>query len=356
MVHQKATEMSDSSGHLPYLTRDFQGIGGRLKTSPEDFVVEEIPAYLPSGNGEHLYLKFRKRGLDTKVAIHRLADALGADVREAGWAGLKDRHAETTQWASFARVPEDRVTGVDLEGIEVLETSRHGNKLRTGHLRANRFDILVRGASDVVQARATLAVLEGRGCPNYYGDQRFGRDNLARALAWARGGRAPKGRFQRKLLASVLQSAGFNEVCRDRVAAGTVDKALPGDVFRKEDSGGLFTTGDLDDAARRVATNEISPTGPMPGPKMRRAVGEVERLEAVALERVGLDPDGIDRLARFAPGTRRSLRVFPTDATASVTADGLRVTFTLRSGAYATSVMRELMKTETTPARVACSD
>ncbi len=170
---------------LPKLTNAAVPIPGRLRATPEDFQVDEIPAYLPSGEGEHLFVRFEKRGLTTPEAVRRIAVALGADARDAGWAGLKDRNAVTTQWASFARADRDLALSATVDGVRVLEAARHGNKLRTGHLVGNRFTLRVRDVPSDRHADVgpLLDELARTGVPNYFGEQRFGVEgrNLARA-------------------------------------------------------------------------------------------------------------------------------------------------------------------------------
>ncbi|MFG0276004.1 MAG: tRNA pseudouridine(13) synthase TruD [Phycisphaerales bacterium] len=172
-----------------YLTSDIPGLGGRLRDEPEDFVVDEIPLYTPSGEGEHLYLRIEKRDMATSYAAEQLARALNVRTRWVASAGLKDRRAVTTQWMSI-HDPQRRLdpaAGELRPGLRILETGRHGNKLRRGHLRANRFTITLRGARhDADGARAVLEDLARRGVPNRAGEQRFGnRANnhlLGRAL------------------------------------------------------------------------------------------------------------------------------------------------------------------------------
>jgi tRNA pseudouridine13 synthase len=185
------------------------------------------------------------------------------------------------------------------------------------------------------------------GVPNYYGEQRFGRDgdNVPRARRWlVDGGRAPRGRFERKLLVSALQSALFNDVLAARLADGLFEVPVPGDLMRREETGGLFVTADLDEARARMAAWEISPTGPMFGTKMRSAEDEARRREESVLAAAGLDASHLARFGRAGEGARRPLRVRPLDAT--VTADGpdLRLAFELPAGAYATAITREILK------------
>jgi len=161
---------------LAYLTADLPGSGGTIRKTPEDFEVTEIPLYGTSGEGDFLYLLVRKRGMGTFEAVRRLGAALQVPEREIGYAGLKDARAVTTQWLSVPGACEPRARALDLDGIDVLEVRRHGNKLRIGHLRGNRFSIIVRGAppGGAERAAAVLDVLLRRGAPNYFGEQRFG--------------------------------------------------------------------------------------------------------------------------------------------------------------------------------------
>jgi tRNA pseudouridine13 synthase len=163
----------------PYLTADLPGVGGRIKVDYDDFTVQEIPLYLPSGQGQHTYVTLEKRGLSTFQAVSRIARAVGVDPQSVGYAGLKDAHAVTVQTISLFDVPpeqiERRAEGT-LSGIRILSVSRHTNKIKIGHLRGNRFTIRVRDvAPDALPAaQAILDVLARRGVPNYFGEQRFG--------------------------------------------------------------------------------------------------------------------------------------------------------------------------------------
>src|SRR6185436_4599409 len=177
---------------------------------------DEVPLYAASGTGEHLYVRIEKRSMTTRDAVRDIARASGVPEREIGTAGMKDKHAVTRQWLSL---PERRSKPADQwtlpEGLSVLETARHGNKLRTGHLRGNRFTIRIVGAHEdaEAQARAFVAELQARGLPNYFGVQRFGRDadNVPAALDWLSAERTGKKGtpFQRKFFPSVLQSEVF---------------------------------------------------------------------------------------------------------------------------------------------------
>lgn len=326
-----------------------------IKTSPSDFVVDEIPAYTPTGEGEHLFVEITKTGLNTLDAVRLIASALGVDGQQAGVAGMKDRHAVTTQWLSFpfplGRDTEAALT-LAIDGIEIRRAERHKNKLKTGHLRGNRFTLTLR---DVTQVDTLIAGLERagrRGVPNAYGAQRFGRDrdNAKQAAAWLRGERrAPRGRKEKRFLVSALQSHMFNEVLRER--ADSWDHILVGDLAQKHDSGGLFLADAAAhaDAAARCAAGELAATGPMFGPKMRWPEGEPERIERAVLEREIGDLALLAPVAKLAQGARRSLRLEVTEmnVTRGVTPDVLTVSFVLPKGGYATTVLAHVCDTTT---------
>jgi tRNA pseudouridine13 synthase len=175
-VWKSATEPYTPRVDLAYLTEDLPGTGGRLRVVPEDFRVDEIPLYLPGGEGEHLYMKVWKRGIATFEAARRLAAGLDVPERHVSYAGLKDARAVTTQWMSVPASAADRLEGFVDRRMKILEHSLHSNKLKLGHLRGNRFRIVVRDTEPEPAARAAriLDVIVRRGVPNYFGEQRFG--------------------------------------------------------------------------------------------------------------------------------------------------------------------------------------
>jgi tRNA pseudouridine13 synthase len=159
-----------------YLTAEVPGTGGAIKGSPEDFLVEEIAAYQPSGQGEHCYAVIEKRGIATLEALRRLSKALGVQERDIGYAGMKDAVGVTRQTVSIPRVAPDKVLALQIPGVSILSAQLHGNKLRLGHLKGNRFLIKVRDVvpGALAHAEATIAILEKRGVPNRFGAQRYG--------------------------------------------------------------------------------------------------------------------------------------------------------------------------------------
>ena len=339
---------------LPYLTTSIGPVDAVFRSTPEDFEVEEVPAYAPSGTGEHIFAFIEKRGLTTKDAVRALCESVGADPKAAGWAGLKDRHAITRQWISIWGTTPSALSEAAVDGIRVLEAAPHPHKLRTGHLQANQFRIRLRqlDPSRIDDVRRVLAEIETRGLPNYYGEQRFGRegDNAQRALRWVLGeARAPRGGFHRKLQMSALQSDLFNRCVAERVKSSTLGQVFAGDVMKKHDSGGLFIATDVEDTQARTDAWEISPTGPMFGAKMRWPEGEALAREEALLQEVGLTLDHLGKWKRIASGTRRFVRIPVRNIGVTVSDDTVDLEFTLPAGSYATILVREILKRDAQP-------
>ncbi|MBA3460073.1 MAG: tRNA pseudouridine(13) synthase TruD [Deltaproteobacteria bacterium] len=345
---------------LPYLTADLPGTGGVLRTRDEDFFVDEEPAYLPSGAGDHVFVRIEKRGMTSRHAVAQVARALGVAERDIGIAGMKDRHAVTRQWLSLPppATPE-LALAMTIENITILEASRHPHKLRTGHVRGNKFVLRVRGAAtdSVERARAILARLaETPGAPNWYGEQRFGRDgdNAQKGRDLVSGARK-LGRDKKldRLFVSALQSELFNAWLVARMGDGMYRRVVVGDVLHKT-GGGMFVCEDAATDEARLGAGELVLTGPMFGDKMRRppdGTPAAER-EAAVLAAAGLEAAAFGNVRALAEGTRRDATITVADASVSAVAstedergETFEVAFALPGGAYATAVMREVMKT-----------
>lgn len=341
----------DSIRSLPYLTPVLPGVGGRIKVRPEDFEVEEVPAYEPCGKGEHLFLWVEKRDVGAEWFAREVARRLGIGAAEVGTAGLKDRHAVTRQWVSVPAAAESRLGQVDGDGISVLRVSRHTNKLRPGHLRGNRFRVLIRDADATAAERAEpiLVRLRQHGLPNFYGPQRFGRDGETARMGMAmlrkeRDHVRPP--FLRKLALSAGQSLLFNEYMSRRLADGLLRTVLDGDVMAKWPGGGMFVTRDVTAEQARFDVREIVTAGPMFGSKTFAAAGVAAEREAAVLRDAELPADAFIRFGKLVQGTRRHNLVYIDDLTEAVEEDGLRLKFTLSAGSYATVLLREVMKTD----------
>jgi tRNA pseudouridine13 synthase len=330
------------------LTAGLPGTGGKFRLAPEDFEVEEIPAYLPSGHGEHLFLWVEKVGIDTPEAAFRIAAALGLHLAEVSWAGLKDRLAITRQWFSVpARIEHALPALLPSAELRLLDHARHGNKLRVGHLRGNRFRIRIRDAERPDAAVPVMRQLVALGLPNAFGEQRFARaDAIVRGLALIRGQRLPKrpSAFERKFYVSAYQALLFNRMLEARLRAGALRKALTGDLMRKTDSGGLFLCQEPEVDQPRVEQGEVGPTGPIFGWKMQRPGGEVDAAEQALLTAEGLTLDSFRLLRSIAEGTRRPYSVPVSDARWSIDGSTVELSFTLPAGSYATVLLDEVIK------------
>lgn len=430
----------DHSAHVQtgvYLTDEIAGIGGRLRERPEDFIVEEVPLYQPSGEGEHVYLFVQKVNMSTTQLVALVAKHFRVREFAVGYAGLKDKKAVTRQVLSV-HVPGKKLEdfpSLQHDRVQVMWADMHGNKLRRGHLLANRFAIKIRGVSfrSVIQANRVLQTLAKLGVPNRAGEQRFGffgnnhlvareliKGNAKGALdellgpkpleaypagyvderqvesrrLYAQGeffkalGLMPLGattecealralsrganpeqavrainRTQRGFFISGFQSAVFNAVLERRMREGTFATLRAGDLAYKHDNGAVFSVDGAvmndPETARRLQALEISPSGPNWGVKMMRAGGEVGAMELECLTRFGVSVEELqafaERTGEEIDGDRRALRVpltYP-DVEAGVDEHGefVRCSFELPPGAFATTVMSEIMKPERVKAK-----
>jgi tRNA pseudouridine13 synthase len=337
----------------PLLTADLPGIGGKIKTEPEDFEVEEIPAYEPSGQGDFLYLWIEKRDMGAEYFQRQVAQRLGLHAGEIGMAGLKDRRAVTRQWIAVPANVESRLSDLDGPGVRVLKVSRHTNKLKPGHLHGNRFRILIRDldSSKLDALPLVLDSIRQHGMPNYYGVQRFGhdRETLQMGMALVRGetpARRARTRFLQKLVLSAAQSALFNHCLGRRLADGLLRRVLPGDVMAKYPFGGMFVAEDVAREQPRFDAREIVTTGPIYGRKMFPAQREAAWREAGTLVEFGLTTGSFHGFGKLLQGTRRHNLVYVDDLATESTPAGLLLTFTLPAGSYATVLLREIMKCE----------
>ena len=328
---------------LPPLTAQLPGSGGSIRQALEDFTVEELPLYLPEGSGSHAYARVEKRGLTTRDLVLALLRQ-GLKEKEIGVAGLKDKYAVTRQWLS---VPNRHAAVFDalaeLDGARVLETSRHRNKLGIGHLRGNRFSIRVRDG-DAATAAAVLEVLKTQGVPNYFGPQRFGRfgTNALDGLKLIRGEHVPGGHRLKRFFLSALQSLLFNHMLRGRLERGLYGRVVQGDWAKKRETGGVFVVEDAEAEQPRAERGDISATLPLYGKKVK-----VSGFTAGVFENETLDYFSL-RWSDFTArkGSRRPSRIFLDDVVLTPEKGGYMLAFTLQKGAFATSVLREVMKVE----------
>ena len=308
---------------------------GRLRTAPEDFVVDELLGFEPAGAGHHTLLRVRKRQANTEWVARQLAREARVKPFDVGYAGLKDRHAVATQWFSVPagrREPQSWLQFAG-EGFAVLEAHAHARKLPRGALAGNRFEIRVRGCSvsaEALQQRAQLIVRGG--VPNYFGPQRFGRD--LGNLQLAAGARA--GGFQ----ISAARSLIFNAVLAARVTDGSWNRLLPGELANLDGSGSHFAVASVDaDLQARLEALDIHPSGPLWGEGPPQPGAELARYEAAIAQEF---PAALATLAGAgAEAARRSLRLAAHDLRIECEQHDVLLRFELRSGGFATTVLRE---------------
>ena len=343
-----------TSDQIPLNQCDFTPIGGDLGTDAEDFTVSEIPAYLPCGSGEHLYLKIQKRGKSTLDVLKLFEIEFGIKESDIGYAGKKDAHAVTEQWLSIRSKSDmdDALRALQsITWLKILEVSRHTNKLRLGHLRGNQFRIRLTDvtASDEAIDKA-LRATESKGFINYFGKQRFGFEgaNAQRGIEILRGGKAPH--QLRILYINAVQSAIFNLTAGRRFLE-TGFAICEGDVLRKHHAG-CFVCEDPHTDAERAAQGEVTVMLPLPGKKVMHGRHFTEKIEQKSLEDFFhawnlCDHDfsalNTDCLSRFADGDRREFWIKPEQMIFRRTNDNsIWVEFNLPSGSYATVLLRHL--------------
>lgn len=320
-----------------YLTQT-PGIGGKIKTKLEDFIVEEVPLYSPSGEGNHIYLYIEKRNTSTLELISELKKTFQLKDSEIGVAGWKDKQAITRQWIS---IPESKFTDKKLS-VKILEQKKHTNKLRTNHLKGNIFNITIRDTkpNSLKHAEETLKILKEKGLPNYYGKQRFGIDakNPEKGKQILLNKRKESPRLRRFLVSS-YSSYLFNRYLDFRIQNNLFNKFISGDVAKKHDTGGLFIVEDIKKEQERLDRFEISPTGPIFGKKMIAPRNESETIENKILEEEKIKKE----LFNSQPGTRRFLRVKIEDVLIEEDKN-IKLNFFLPAGSYATVLLNEVMK------------
>lgn len=339
--------MPVSGAELAAWTEGRPTVTARFRESPDDFGVEEQLGWEPGGGGEHLFLLIRKRGLTTAEAAQRIAACAGVQARRISHAGLKDRQGICVQWLSV-QLPgrgDPDLSAAQGEDLTILRQVRNPRRLRIGSHTGNRFTIVLREVADPDrQWERRLERVARDGVPNYFGEQRFGRDNPARVVAWFGGEWQPRGRQQRSLLLSTARALLFNRLLSRRVSDGNWNALVPGDVMMLDGTNSHFASAreTESDLERRLRSGDIHPSGPLWGR------GELPtRADALQLEQQlqvdspllcrGLEERGLAMQRRSLRLPVRELECRRGEENGVVV-----LTFTLPGGAYATSVLREL--------------
>jgi tRNA pseudouridine13 synthase len=325
------------------------GTGGQLKAKPEHFKVIEIPGRQPEGCGDHVWLWVEKTDMTSGRLIKRIAERTGLAAREVGCAGRKDRRAVTQQWLSVPSaegLPDDGQAVPEGDGAwTIIKRTANPQKLRTGQVDGNRFEVVISGVEEGALGRAEAfaeSFMNHPFMPNMYGAQRFNSPAAAdRARAFLRGGRRPRTADDRFAI-SVLQSLVFNSYL---VRRSWPDPAIIEGEWLRTERGGLFRAECADpDIVARAEGFHVLPTGPMPGYKMRPAQAQAAELEAVVLADLGLAEANWRQLGKLGQGTRRPLAVRVSDFDVAAHSDGVKISFALPSGSYATVLAARVME------------
>lgn len=319
-----------------------------FRASAADFQVDELPLYTPSGEGEHLYIHVKKTGLSSPALVRHVRRVFGVKERDIGVPGRKDTGAVTTQWISVPARNAPDPSALNVPGVvEVLDAARHGNKLRMGHLAGNRFSLVVRGTIDVPTLKARAERMGGR-VLNGFGPQRFGwrgpdknDKNMLDAFRFLARERPAKRRGD-KFAVSILQSAVFNCWLHARQRAGHTDVPLVGDVLQFYGRHASYFCDDVQADTARIAAGEVTPSGPMPGAKMRRARDESLTFTSRILRECGVDLDRLSEQPGLSVGTRRPMFLPVQGLQIEAVDGGARVGFVLGKGSYATVILQEL--------------
>lgn len=323
-----------------------------LKTTPEDFEVEEILGYPLSGEGEHLWLWIEKRGENTDFIAQALAKWLGLSGKAIGYAGKKDRQALTRQWFSVhlpgTATPD--LSTCPIANIQILDNIRHSKKLQTGGLQGNRFKLVLRHfQGNLADLTQRCERVQQQGVPNYFGEQRFGKNmnNLTQATALLtqdhqnRKQRNGRQRNQQGMYISAARSWIFNQILAKRLSQGSLLHLLSGDVLMLEGSQACFMNDDSEQLQQRLHNLDIHLTGALVGRGRLMTQLDALVLEHSVIEQYPEWQNGLEHVGLNQE--RRALRVVPKDFEWQFDQDNLQLRFTLPAGSYATMVLRELI-------------
>ena len=332
---------------LAYLQKTPPKQTALLKAECADFVVKEQLGYDMSGDGEFVAVKVRKTDCNTLFVGEQLAKLAGISARNMSYAGLKDRKAVTEQWFSLQMPgqPTPDFSQFSLEGVEILEVTRHQRKIRIGSLQGNHFEILLRNAEETDELKERLDFLAKNGFPNYFTEQRFGRDgnNLTQALRWANGEIKVKDRNKRSFYLSAARSEMFNLIVSKRMELNLAQQILVGDVLQLNGSHSWFVVDESEDLAQlqqRLAQQDVLLTAPLIGEEEKSAVDFEHEIFAQHQALFALM-----RQERMK-AARRPILMQPQQFQWQFEPNGLRLQFDLPAGSYATALIRELVNVE----------
>lgn len=318
-----------------------------FRQASEDFIVNEHLIFDPDGEGEHVYLHIKKTNTNTQWLAQALADYANIKRRDISYAGLKDRHAVTSQWFSLLlhKDNEPEWNKFRQTGIDILEVTRHRTKLRPGMAKRNHFVITLYDVHCSEQAmQQRLSLVEQQGVPNYYGEQRFGHDagNLDRAKLLFEGKIRIKSRGKKGLYLSSARSHLFNQVLAERVRLGNWATPITGDCMMLDGTHSYFPINAPDsEIMSRVDEFDLHPTGPLWGKGELPTCLDSHQLENEILQNEQLFKTGLSSTSMKMD--RRSLRMKPQALSYEwLSSNSIRFSFDLRAGQYATTFLHEL--------------
>ena len=332
---------------LAYLQKTPPKQTALLKAEYADFVVKEQLDYDMSGDGEFVAVKVRKTDCNTLFVGEQLAKFAGISARNMSYAGLKDRKAVTEQWLSLQMPgkPTPDFSQFSLEGVEILDVTRHQRKIRIGSLQGNHFEILLRNVEETDELKVRLDFLAKNGFPNYFTEQRFGRDgnNLTQALRWANGEIKVKDRNKRSFYLSAARSEMFNLIVSKRMELNLAQQILVGDVLQLNGSHSWFVVDESEDLAQlqqRLAQQDVLLTAPL--------IGEEEKSAVDFEHEIFAQHQALFTLMRQErmKAARRPILMQPQHFQWQFEPNGLRLQFALPAGSYATALIRELVNVE----------
>jgi len=332
---------------LAYLQKTPPKQTALLKAECADFVVKEQLGYDMSGDGEFVAVKVRKTDCNTLFVGEQLAKFAGISARNMSYAGLKDRKAVTEQWFSLQMPgqPTPDFSQFSLEGVEILDVTRHQRKIRIGSLQGNHFEILLRNAKETDELKVRLDFLAKNGFPNYFTEQRFGRDgnNLTQALRWANGEIKVKDRNKRSFYLSAARSEMFNLIVSKRMELNLAQQILVGDVLQLNGSHSWFVVDESEDLAQlqqRLTQQDVLLTAPLIGEEEKSAVDFENEIFAQHQALFAL------MCQERMKAARRPILMQPQQFQWQFEPNGLRLQFDLPAGSYATALIRELVNIE----------
>ncbi len=321
---------------------------GKIKAKTEHFKVVENLGYEFSGSGEHLMVFIRKTGENTSFVANELAKACGVKSKDVSWAGLKDRHAVTEQWLSV-HLPSGEYPNLALfqqkhPSVEILSMTRHNKKLRPGDLAGNGFEVTLSEVTDVEEVVKRLEVVAQQGVPNYFGNQRFGKDgnNLTEARRWGRDNVRTRNQNQRSMYLSTARSWIFNQIVSSRIEKGCFEHFIEGDIALYNGEQQLIDAKNIGEYNERLSQDKAQVSAALAGDNALPT-----QAHALAIEQEFLDSE--EDLMKLIRGNRmrhdrRAIALKPQGLSWEVDNDSITLTFSLDAGSFATSIVRELIE------------